>query len=933
MDNLEELTKSIKNNKHYKGQIYKGFHFSSKDRKPYDLDEIIGVKEKKLIQKLMEKTGLESLSYHQGKLLEDILIGKSVCASLPFGSDIERAIILTLSLFSISTGKTCLVLCENEKKAKKFEKLFPEKILEVVKISGMESESFSINITTDIVISTDRHLKYLLLTDFKKVENWLSSLGLVVVLELTSFNTVRTIHLKAIRKMFTMLGSDAQTIQYLITTEPINNSFELMKDLTGNTEGKEISIISDDCSEKNSFDLLYWIPPYVIDIKHKNENLVRNNFYNELGLLLSILEEREKVLIWHSFASVSHDRVAKYLKKYNFHGELKIVSSLDDISYDEYKTFDSAVLLGVPRNPAFLPSILGNILKNDSVVGIILPDDPISYYVIRSEKSFNEFSLPEILICSENVYINSYYFILHLYLSEITKISYERIKEYPFEDMDTIVNELKKKKILFDIDKDTFDIDREKIKTELGKNVFEAFTDKVVPVDYKNVKREVDAAYFPEKYFHGAVHYIDQLPYQMVMEDKKYRFTSFGEIAPVKRIPLLTHRIDDENNLKSQKGTFHISLSKAKLKISLDGYKEIESYDQTPADTEIIQFDRSEEYFKNTYIINISIENIPHEVFHLLKIWIPFIYKNFDDLYGIYFDEKNIVIYSFFPTKKESENLFLNLTTLLKAILNYGKESLLYCCPCRYGCTYCIDTLECYSQDSNLKKKATLDFINNKLNASIDLTVQYKYEGFGHKTAQKYYEETARKVFVVLETKLDLFIKNKATLAAVKESDLSPGVIGTFKGDQVHIIESLPEDKATEVIAHEYAHNWDSENSTRFHNLPPEVQDDKELTKITRKLIIEGFAQWAAFKVMDYYGLTSSMSGIYHWPFDEYGEGFRVLYWLEEELGFQAVITFVKTGQVDTPDGEIWGFEEILEKSGFKARVIQFILDKKRNKK
>lgn len=932
MERLEEIISEIKSSKKYRGQILKGFCFKRKEEKLYDIEKLESQRAKNILIHLLELLNIDNLSHQQGDLLEHIISGFSVGVFTNIGSGKRTGITIASSLFSLYSGKTVLIICKNEKKAKALSKRFSNEIRNYINLIGIDKESFSVDITTDIIITTDKNIKKLLLTSFEKIQEWFSTLGLIVIDDITDFNTARLTHLRGLRTLISLMKKDDGKLQFLLTGGPIGNGIEVLKDISGKIEKEELHAITSDSRQKQSFNLLYWIPPYLIDKRAGKDIVYRRDFYKELGIFVSILREQKKLLVLHSYATVSKDQINNLLKKWDFEGDIKIINSLNDLEMEEFGNFDSMVLLGLPKDIRSLPSTLGNILNENSVVGVIMPDDPFSHSVIRSNKDFENFSKPEIILCKENLYIDYFYFAFYLYIKNLSKINKDQLENLKISNFKDILEILKKENILLEGSGEFFDIDRERLVSEINSEAVQNFSNIVTSIEVDREKYFVDSTYFPEKFFHGAIYYINEVPFQLVKEDRIYKFMTFGGIAPVKRVPIIEYKLDKKEDKATQKGTFNISRYKCELETNLLGYKEYTSFAQHPSEGEIIKFENPENYTKNPYVIEVDINSTAHEICHLLKIWIPVFYKNFFDLYGLFFENEKIYIYSYLSQKENIKNLMLLLTTVLRKAMEMSNNLLLNICPSTQACPYCLEIMECGSTDQSLNKQKALEYLNKKFNFSSSGYIQFKYNGFKHKEAQPYYEESADKVFKVFEKKLDLHINNKATPVAVRGKDLPPGVVGQFTGDKVMIIELLNESKAIEVIAHEYGHNWDNEWGGRTLNFPPELRGDKEIEKILGKLVSEGFAQWAAFKVMDFYGLESSISGIYLWPFDEYGEGFRVLYWLEDELGFKAVLDFVKTGKVITPQGEEWGLPEILERSGFKARVIQFVLNKKKKK-
>jgi hypothetical protein len=89
------------------------------------------------------------------------------------------------------------------------------------------------------------------------------------------------------------------------------------------------------------------------------------------------------------------------------------------------------------------------------------------------------------------------------------------------------------------------------------------------------------------------------------------------------------------------------------------------------------------------------------------------------------------------------------------------------------------------------------------------------------------------------------------------------------------------------------------------------------------KLFVEGFAQWVEFKILDHYGYRRNLDEIVFRHYDEYGEGFLALKWLEDhpQGGVQAVIDFMRTAEVTLGNLKL-NVDELLESSRVKARIL-----------
>lgn len=102
---------------------------------------------------------------------------------------------------------------------------------------------------------------------------------------------------------------------------------------------------------------------------------------------------------------------------------------------------------------------------------------------------------------------------------------------------------------------------------------------------------------------------------------------------------------------------------------------------------------------------------------------------------------------------------------------------------------------------------------------------------------------------------------------------------GTFH--HIYILNNLAVDDFLGTAAHEFTHAWQTENC------PP---DQNLITK-------EGFADWVAYKVLQFDGAINTSQGIFYRSDPVYGQGFKTMIQLDDKSGIQAVINYVKTAK------------------------------------
>ena len=102
---------------------------------------------------------------------------------------------------------------------------------------------------------------------------------------------------------------------------------------------------------------------------------------------------------------------------------------------------------------------------------------------------------------------------------------------------------------------------------------------------------------------------------------------------------------------------------------------------------------------------------------------------------------------------------------------------------------------------------------------------------------------------------------------------------GTFH--HIYILNNLAVDDFLGTAAHEFTHAWQTENCPADQNL---------ITK-------EGFADWVAYKVLQFDGAINSSQGIFYRSDPVYGQGFKTMIQIDDKSGIQAVINYVKTAK------------------------------------
>jgi len=141
-----------------------------------------------------------------------------------------------------------------------------------------------------------------------------------------------------------------------------------------------------------------------------------------------------------------------------------------------------------------------------------------------------------------------------------------------------------------------------------------------------------------------------------------------------------------------------------------------------------------------------------------------------------------------------------------------------------------------------------------------------------------------------LRNKYHLYVNNEITFKLIgkrgtfdQNSPLDGKELGIFKNTsgkaEILILYGLPAALFYETAAHEFAHAWHAENV--------DAKPDK--------VLLEGFAEWIASKVLYEYGFLSRLENLQERD-DIYGEGYRRFAKIEEKYGIWAVFATAKAG-------------------------------------
>lgn len=123
-----------------------------------------------------------------------------------------------------------------------------------------------------------------------------------------------------------------------------------------------------------------------------------------------------------------------------------------------------------------------------------------------------------------------------------------------------------------------------------------------------------------------------------------------------------------------------------------------------------------------------------------------------------------------------------------------------------------------------------------------------------------------------------------------KVSDRPVGGYYDSSGNRVVIHCGYQGGQAEAVVTHEYTHNWQSQPPDNFS--VPSVCNS--LSEADQRLLLEGFAEWVTYKILQARGHVKEMRSIDLRDGDEYGDGFDFYQALEASQGQAGVFNFLQ---------------------------------------
>lgn len=807
-------------------------------------------------------------------------------------------------------------------------------------------------------------------------ENFFANLGLVIVEEATQIPPIRCAHFRFILgRLKAIFARKGASPQFFITCPPISNPKEFASILTGATD---IEQIIDDGSLQNGLEMVLWAPP-LDRIEPDSFEVERRNYREEAVQIASafLAEQSIKTLIYSCSVPLTSDeeadlrtamvnRVREYSPSIGetagtvVADNLRIISYLDEIHPEELGEFDMAIVTGFSDDYRNLFPSLGHLLKSGGLGIVCVPEEPIAQYLLKNpQRIFSELDYRCVPLRKNRFFFEMHLISMLLELDSEEFVTLEQLEEtFGAEikrELETFIEQqlLRQDKRL--VDNSPVDvyyvIDREKLRNQLTSLPIDVATTKFITAKEQATGEMlfyIDMARKTDKLLPGTVLYWHRNRFTVSQQDDaemllspRNRVFSFGsqkdaddisgEIFRTERIfQTEISPIDEISWQEKRKGKgvpFQVSepmtFSIKEQIFGLWQYTAKESLDDYAQQNFDVPIER--EFEAQGMLIQITGTSTKAllTLRQTLKALLPKYLAHCDDFIEIDVPQ-NIDALLFYERYEEPTGYINALQSIELPEIFDDIYRILVDCPCNNGCACCckIFGTNTVSPNAQVDKSEAILLLGQLLGKTEDAQFVNSCRQIGIPSTS----EGERKIRALRDEIIDVF-EHKfgmrfvalAPLHIAEPNELDAGTLGFYRhrsnetDQQVIIKNGLIEKQAIDVIAHEYTHNWEFDPDASALNFSPALQG--EGIPYEGKLFLEGFAEWVSYRVLDYFGLKEDMSIKDLREYDEYGEGFEVIKYIEDTEGFAAVMAFVKEG----PSGR--SLIELYQKSGVWERI------------
>jgi hypothetical protein len=315
-------------------------------------------------------------------------------------------------------------------------------------------------------------------------------------------------------------------------------------------------------------------------------------------------------------------------------------------------------------------------------------------------------------------------------------------------------------------------------------------------------------------------------------------------------------------------------------------------------------------------------QRVWHTIAHVVKAVLPMFVNDADVLAEVLEKDGELVVYDAGPGGTGLAN-WLRRESHLREVLNAALD-LISECPCIGGCGACTTIHDCRQRLTHdlcdIDKLGAIKLLSDMLAVDSNTSLAYRETPIQsiadvRKTIQYPI------VHDIFPHKLGIEILEPADLI-IDDTHMPAPLLGVYnRANNQVIVRSCPAPDMIEIIAHEYAHNWQWRGRNR---MDPKLRDPAYVQYFNGKLIVEGFAQWVEYKVSEYYGFKEKMDNIKFRHFGAYLEGFHLLSWLEKHFGAGKVLNFVRSGELRI-DGKEISIDALVDLAGVRARLLDTV--------
>lgn len=965
-----EIKKSLVTGKSYHGQIFAESYLPGVSPTFRDLDTLAaaGV-DIFALREILSFFGLPGLYSHQGRALERLWRGRDVLLATDEGSGKSTLCDIAVLLALVSRRGHCLYVCADDQDANQRKQILDGHIRRANWEWGISAEACLEGTgdieekLPDVIVTTAAWVeKHILRRRSPALEGVLSHLEMIVIEDVFEFPAEVMTHLTwVIRSLNFLLATPEYSPRLLVTSRAMDSPASFLPAL-----GREgIEVVDDDGSPKSAAKLTHWVPTLEAAAGPGGISTRRADYASEVVWLASSLLGRglaRKLLIWHTFAPLSETELRKIrrrtIEELNRQGrtagdeDFQVVSSLNRLSRDLFRNFDAVIATGYPGDfVRFIPT-LRNLVREEGELFVVSHEDPVSQYLLEGINFAGE-ELPGGLLRSlplESGSVAEYYGAKMLLGLSTPRFDRDRYLAAGGESGREMLDYLSDHGFVRRLDGKVMEI--------VNRNALEAIpllarfegrmpeqtgglpvgvVDRHPVVIYtsEGVLTHSDRECVPYQFYPGGVLYFGNDKYVVrgnLGGREGIEVMRAGEDAPVFTSPILDVSIEETAGVaeRVRRTRFgDLRLFSARIGVRTRGYHRYASYSlsgHSPEDKQLYG-DNDCPAVETDGLLALrwrpgAGEGEIHGLSHFARFFLRSYIKDAFSLINVIPEGDAILFHSISPARNNAL-LFLwdNIEEVARRIVRLAYLVLINC-PCDRGCPLCLKTIDCCAEVQNpeMDKHGLLDFAGQALDEQrkVEFFKTFKREGLDKDEALEAYKEIRDRILLLFKIKFDLGIQSRADLRVMpaRESE-ECGCVGVYSsGDNiVRVVEKLTQRLAYEIISHEYAHNWERDPGNPAGNVFSGFSDEK--------LLIEGFAQWVAFRTMDFFGQVDNMSGIKLREWDEYGEGFRLLHYLEQNIaGFFGVVEFIKNGRVADPEsGKEYSLWDLLRESGVEERL------------